>query len=56
MNVAVHSLDLRELRRLWWRQRRAGVALPAEVGVILIRGDKPEHHRPRFFPGGGRAA
>ena len=33
--------ELPDVRRLWWRQRRhEGVELPAERGVILIRGGK----------------
>jgi hypothetical protein len=32
--------DLAEVRATWWRLRRAGAELPAEPGVIAIRGGR----------------
>jgi len=58
------ALARAECRRLWWRLRRQhGVALPAQVNVILYRGGAdPDRPRPRTMepepeagrPGGGR--
>ncbi len=31
---------LTEVRCLWWRQRRQGLRLPAERGVIVIEGGR----------------
>ena len=33
--------ELPELRALWWRQSAQGVALPAELEVIVITGGRP---------------
>lgn len=32
--------DLAEVRASWWRLHQAGVELPAEPGVIVIRGGR----------------
>ncbi len=34
----VHPDEIPELRAMWWRQASLGHRLPAEAGVILIRG------------------
>lgn len=38
--VTIGEVVERELRALWWRSRRNGVALPAERGLILIIGGR----------------
>ena len=30
--------ELAELRLMWWRQARLGHRMPAEVGVIVVKG------------------
>ncbi len=30
--------EVRELRAMWWRQRRLGHTLPAEAGLIVLDG------------------
>ena len=32
--------EQRELRRIWWRQRRLGFTFPAQRGVIVIEGGR----------------
>ncbi len=34
----VHLDEIPELRAMWWRLAAQGIRLPAEVGVIAIRG------------------
>ena len=33
--------EQRELRAMWWRQRRLGHSLPPEPGLIVIGGGRP---------------
>ena len=33
--------EQRELRAMWWRQRRLGHTFPAQRGVIVIDGGRP---------------
>ncbi len=30
--------EIRELRAIWWRQRRLGHTLPAEAGLVVLDG------------------
>ncbi len=35
------AAEQRELRSIWWRQRRLGFTFPAQRGIIVIAGGKP---------------
>jgi len=39
--VTSRNLLLGHLRAAWWSHWREGVRLPAELGVILLKGGKP---------------
>ena len=39
--VGLDEIVSAQVRDIWWRQIRLGNRLPAEPGVILIRGGKP---------------
>ncbi len=39
IGVVVGGIE--DIRRVWWSQIRQGNRLPAQIGIILILGDKP---------------